>query len=369
MNLIKKILLIIILVIFTYVLWRLLKKRVELQKEIAQEGFSIPFLGNASDNELSNLKKTNSVLIQNSHNNSLPLKEYCIKASYNSSLTGNYINLDMISYVLSRGCRFLDLEIFYIGQTTTDMKNISTTKYTAQVAYSTDNTFTTINTENSILLDKVLTTIVTNAFSSPSPNVKDPLFINLRVKSNNNDVYKAIAASIDNTIKGKLYTDNKTNVAIPVKNSTKLSDIMGKIVICIDKTIDRSYKNHATCKDVKGTCYDLTKFINMETGSEDLNLLRYSEVMEQCSIPIELNDDNKTTTVKTMKYVIPNTKNDNSYNPNINDFILKYSAQIPTYRFYKNDNQLRNYEDFFDENGTAFVPLAIAINYFKELNN
>jgi len=368
MNLIKKLLLIVILVLFTYVLWRLLRKRVELQREIAKEGFSIPFFGSASENELSNLKNTNTVLIQNSHNNELPLKEYCIKSSYNTALTGNYINLDMISYVLSRGCRFIDLEIFYIGQTTIDIKNLSTTKYTAQVAYSTDNTFTTINTENSILLDQVLTTIVTNAFSSPSPNLNDPLFINLRVKSNNYDVYKAIAASIDNTIKEKLYTD-KSNVAIPVKNSTKLSEIMGKIVICIDKTIDRSYKSHTSCNDIKGKCYDLTKFINMETGSEDLNLLRYSEVMDQCTIPIEIKNDNKSTTVKTMKYVIPNTKNDNSYNPNINDFIIKYSAQIPAYRFYKNDKQLRIYEDFFDENGTAFVPLAKAITYFKDLNN
>ena len=41
----------------------------------------------------------------------LPLKEYCIKASYNSAVSGNYVNKNMLKHVLSRGCRFLDLEI------------------------------------------------------------------------------------------------------------------------------------------------------------------------------------------------------------------------------------------------------------------
>jgi hypothetical protein len=111
----------------------------------------------------------------------------------------------------------------------------------------------------------------------------------------------------------------------------------------------------------------LTNFINIETGSEDLNLLKYSEVMDQCVIPIDIKDDNITTNVKTMKYVVPNTKNDNSFNPVISDFILKYSSQIPAYRFYKNDRHLRRYEEFFDEQTSAFVPLAIAIAHFKKI--
>jgi len=54
-------------------------------------------------------------------------------------------------------------------------------------------------------------------------------------------------------------------------------------------------------------------------------------------------------------------------NPGISNFILKYSTQIPAYRFYKNDRHLRIYEEFFDEHKSAFVPLAIAITYFKKI--
>jgi len=372
MNVLKKILIIVVILLFTYIVWRLLMKRMDIQKKIARENFTL--FGSKSENELSYLKNTDSVLIQNCAIIDLPLREYCIKSSYNTALTGNYINIDMIPYVLSRGCRFLDFEVFYIGHTTIDSQKLSTLKYTPEVAYSIDNTFTTISTENSLLLDNVLTSVITNAFSSPSINTNDPIFINLRIKSNNKDVYKAVAASIDNTIKDKLYT-KKTETdglnAIQVTRDTKLHEIMGKIILCFDKTTVRNYKDYTSClgNREKSICYNLTKYINIETGGEDLNLLRYSDVMDQCVVPINIKDDNMTTDIKTMKYVIPNTKHDNAFNPLLSDFILKYSAQIPAYRFYKNDRQLRNYEEFFNDHGSAFVPLAKAIPYFKKLKD
>lgn len=369
MSLIKKILIVIVLILFIYIILRLLKSRALLQREIVSENFSLS--GTADKTEIDKLISKNHVKLQSSSNAKLPLKEYCIKASYNTALTGNYVNLDMIKYVIGRGCRFLDFEVFYVGKTKTDDKGNAVTIYTAEVAYSTDNTFTTINSENSILLEKVLTTIITNAFSQSCTNRDDPMFINLRIKSNKKDAYKAIATALDSTIKPKLYTDSKTEndeiIAKQVTKLTPLSDIMGKIILCVDKTIDRNYRTYTPCDDNNKTCYDLINYINMETGGEDLNLLRYSEVMEQCITPININNDNITTDVKTIKYVIPNTKNDNSQNPNISDFVLKYSSQIPAFRFYKNDDQLNKYEEFFDDNGSAFVSLAVAIPYFKRL--
>jgi len=370
MNVVKKILIIVIILLVIYIILRLLRNRIEIQKKISKENFTL--FGSAKDNELSYLQNTSSVGIENCTHTNLPLREYVIKTSYNTALTGHYVNTDMISYVLGRGCRFLDFEVYYIGKTTRDKMGLSSTTYTAQVAYSNDNTFTTLTTENSIPLDEVLTAVVSNAFSSPCPNVRDPVFVNLRIKSNNKDVYKAVAASIDNTIKDKLYVDttkkvNETFPAIPVTKDTLFSDVAGKVILCIDKTIVRNYKDYTSCDGSKGECYDLTNYINIETGGEDLNLLKYSDVMDQCVIPISIKNDNETTDVKTMKYVVPNIKNDNLLNPGISNFILKYSAQIPAYRFYKNDRHLRIYEEFFDEHKSAFVPLAIAITYFKKI--
>ena len=78
-----------------------------------------------------------------------------------------------------------------------------------------------------------------------------PLKNNLKLslnKSNDPDIYQAVAASIDHTIKDKIYVDKqsrniltniKTNSIIKkaavVTKDTPLSNIMGKIIITIDK--------------------------------------------------------------------------------------------------------------------------------------
>ena len=43
----------------------------------------------------------------------LPVKEFIIKSAFNAACTGNYMNTDMIKYVLSRGCRLLDFQLYY----------------------------------------------------------------------------------------------------------------------------------------------------------------------------------------------------------------------------------------------------------------
>jgi hypothetical protein len=124
------------------------------------------------------------------------------------------------------------------------------------------------------------------------------------LKSTNKDVYKAVATSIDNTIKDKMHADFKPDFkAKRVTKDTLLSELMNKVIICMDKTVVRNYKDYTACSSGSKKCYDLQKYINIESGSEDLNLLKYSEVMDQCVIPININDDNVTTTVKTLKYV------------------------------------------------------------------
>jgi hypothetical protein len=371
MNWIRKILIIIVILLSSFILWKLLAKRVVLQKKLETESFTL--FGSASTREINNLKITGGVNIKNCTHIGLPLKEYCIKAAYNSAVTGYYVNLDMIKYVLSRGCRFLDFEIFYVGTKTYDINGSPKITYKPRVAYSTDKTFTTIDTENSLLLDDVLTTVVTNAFSSPCPNLRDPLFINLRIKSNNKDVYKAVATSIHNILTPKLYVDT-TSVQTPqpiikVTKSTLLSQIMGKAIICMDSTIDSKYSddtNKCSGAEPIDTCYNLTDFINIDTSSEDLTLQTYHDVINHERVPIKVDHILMTTNIETMKYVVPDTKYDNSLNPNISDFILKYGIQIPAFRFYKNDKKLMNYETFFNDNSSAFVPLAIASTYFEK---
>jgi len=358
----KKILIFIIIVIFTYILWRLIIRRQEIMKKI-QTNKNIVLEGGlfiTSTTEINNSKNSNPVLIENINPNYTfrPIREYVIKSSYNSAITGNYVNVDMIKYLLGRGCRFFDFEIFYINQTPV-------------VAYSTDSTFSTIDTDNYILLDTVLYTLVSNSFSSTSPNNRDPLFVQLRIKSNDSNVYNAVAKSIDYNLNGKLY--NK-----PVTNHTKLSDIMGQIVIVMDKTINRNYSDAAMCSQNQQNCYNLTKYINIESGSQTLFLQNYNELLNQVTNPPMILDKCKNpkgnsldicTNISNMRVVLPDNNFKNVKNPNYSYFVINFGCQIITYRFYILDNELKNYETFFDDNKTAFVPLAFAISYINKKNN
>jgi len=279
-----------------------------------------------------------------------PLRQYVIKGSYNSAVSGSYVSTDMIKYVLTRGCRFLDFEVFLI--------NDDNGKPQAQVAYSTDSTFNTIDTNNSILLDDALTTVVTNAFASPSPNGSDPLFINLRVKSNDPSIYSLVAASVDFHLKTSLYRGKVTN-------NTTMSSLLGKTVLLMDKTVKRSYADDCHCAKKAQSCYDLTKYINMESGGDNLFIQKYGDLLNQNSIQINILDKcDRCTDIANMRLVVPDgTKQ----NPIIDDFITQYGSQIVPYRFYISDKGLRNYESMFDNNKCAIIPLSYALTYIKKM--
>lgn len=407
MTLIKKLLIFVTLILFIIIIWRLIIIRININ---SKEGFSSGqsakctdsssmvsrITSSTKDGELCKMENSSQVTIQNVNkvNLNLPLKEFCIKASYNSANSGNYISADMLQYIINRGVRFLDFEVFYLQDTAKDKDDktksgttVPNPTFKPVVAASVDPYFALLTTENTVLLDNILTTAVANAFSVPCPNYQDPLFINLRIKSNDPDIYQAVAASIDHTIKDKIYVDDKsyyvlTNIktnshiktAAAVTKDTLLSNVMGKIILSIDKTIFPNYKNHTSCETRIDYCYNLPFYTNIEQGSEDMNSLLYKYMSPTNTIQIK--DDNKTTNVKTM--VVANPDNDflsgalsfNSPikppdNPDYGDMLLRYSSQIVPYRFYRNDTALAEYEAFFNKHNSAFVPLSVAISYFR----
>ena len=106
---------ILICIILFYVFFKFIRTRavnfLTLQENL---------IGMVDNEELNNLKANkNSPSIGNIQSiqpkiANMPLKEYCVKASYNSAVSGKSVNKNMIKYVLNRGCRFLDFEVFYI---------------------------------------------------------------------------------------------------------------------------------------------------------------------------------------------------------------------------------------------------------------
>ena len=355
----RKVLIGIIVLLFLYIIWNFLKKKVKrMVASSTTESFTESFTSDpAAVSEVTSITNSNPVKLNGLSKNfaDQPLRQYVIKGAYNSAVSGNYVSTDMIKYVLSRGCRFLDFEIFLIP----DDKG----KPVAQVACSTDSTFNTIDTNNSILLDDALTAVVTNAFANPSPNGTDPLFINLRVKSKDPSIYNLVATSVDFHLKTSLYKGKVTN-------NTIMSTLMGKTVLLMDKTVNRNYMSDSNCSrshSTNQTCYDLTKYINMESGGDNLFLQKYSDLLNQNTLQINILDKcDRCTDITNMRLVVPD---DTQSNPIIDPFITDFGAQIVPNRFYTLDTGLKKYETMFNTNKCAIIPLAYAILYIRKLNS
>lgn len=350
MLLYKKIFVCIIILILSHTSYKLLFSR-EKSRIIPFEGMTNLYQHSIDAEMKKYLNITPSSVSSVSQNNStLALRQYCIKSSYNSALSGKNISTDAIKYVLSRGCRFIDLEIFLIDDE-------------AQVAYSNDPTFVTIKSLNYVTLNSILQSLMINAFSAPSPNLSDPLFIQFRVKSKNPKIYNLIGMAVSNYLSNKLYKGKVTG-------DTILSTLMNKVILIIDSTLSPDYKkielypkcynNTATVLTQEDSCFNLSQYVNIESGTSNLRRYTYKSLLDQVTTPpILLDSDHSETDVSLFRLVCPD---DNDYNnPSFSIFFSNYGVQFISMRFYILDENLTLYEKFFADNLTSFVPLSTKI--------
>lgn len=296
--------------------------------------------------EVNSIKNNNQVQIKNMSKDFInqPLKEYIIKGAYNCSVSGNYVSKDMIRYVLERGCRFLDFEVVYINNK-------------PMVSYTLDRNYEMIETNNTLLLDDALLSCVGVGFSQKSPNPKDPIFIHLRVKSKDKSIFNAIGKSVDYALRHFLYKNKITD-------ETKLKDVMGKVVLLLDARLDRNYHEYTECEPSDHTCYDLSKFVNVDSGTNIISINKYSEVLNEQSIELSHSSNcNYCTNVEKYRMAIPNVI-DNASNPEPKSMFIDHGIQIVPLQFHKRDEYLEQYEAFFDEYRSSFVPLSNAISYY-----
>jgi hypothetical protein len=337
---------------------------------------------------------------------SLPICQYTVKSSYNSACSGSSGNIsnEMLKYVLSRGCRFIDLEI----------ANVSGVPYVVSPNY---NSVVSIDTTKIVPLSNILQTAVTYGITnSPgsAPNYSDPLFVHMRIHPDPsyNLIYQDIASSIQQNIGSNLYqhptiksgfvptvdiepfTTNKPNkvvttnkpTATPTTNSTnnridinktKMSDIMGKVIILLDNNYDPNWRTKSKCDSKKKNCYDLNNFVHIETGIETATINSPTTILNQSKIPINIGNDGISSMNQNLQFIFPDsdmailnqTKGSNASktsNPDFTNIMLNWSCNFITNCFYKQDNNLRAYEDFFNEQQTAIVPFSYVKNYYTQ---
>jgi hypothetical protein len=275
------------------------------------------------------------------------LRNFVIKSSSNSAYTNGYMNLNMIKYVLSKGCRFLDFEIY--------MKdNIPI------VAYSTNKqSLETFTSESpAVSFSGVCSTILSNAFSETSPNSDDPLFIHLRIKTYDSTAYSKIAQIIKGGLGPKLYTESDGS-AVPVNLDTQVTDFLGKIVVIVDQHSSPGFQNYATCAPDNSDCYSLTNVINLVSNSQTVRTYSQSDLTYQ---PINPPDPG----VYLFRIVLPNTTFFGSTaNSDASYLIRNYGTQVVAQAFYVNDSNLRVYEELFAKKKSAFLRLENVLNTYE----
>lgn len=356
MSIWKKIVILLIVILTISVLILLYRQRNDINRiyesmETGEEVYTgeSDDISSAQHSEFKSIEKTNILSVSSFvPPKKLELSDCCIKASCNTAFTGSYMNLDMIEHVLLRGCRFLDFEIYSINGH-------------AYVGYSSDNSIINIDSKNKIPVNDVFKEINNKSFQAPISNSEDPLFIHLRIKTNNNELYKIIAQAINANFSNRLYSGT-------VNASTKIDDLRGQYVIIVDKSAAPDFDKYPVCETEDEPCMNLKNFVSLVSGGDALRTYRYMNVINQQTSPVHVNDDGITTDSRVLKMVLPDI-GPNFYgimnNPNVNTLVKDYGVQIVCYNFYNNDTELEKYEEMFGEFKNGIVPLAKAILYLE----
>jgi hypothetical protein len=267
--------------------------------------------------------------IKNAYN----LSNYAIKASINSAYDGVENTTDMINFVLSRGCRFLDFQVFKDSVSGSNVVSISK-----------NNDYVPIDT--SLTINDTLNYVNMYAFNSVCPNYSDPLFIQIRLKCKDSD-RQSLCYNINNIIKAQL----NSLYSGKVTKNTSITDLIGKIVIVMDSA-DNTYNN---------VVYEIEKTINLYNHNlPNMQTYLYRELPPGT---IKVNTNMYTCDTSYIKQTLFDTyTNVDSYN-----IFQNYCCQIVPMMFWNTGGYLCNYETLFNNCGGGIIPLSSI--YYKLKNN
>ena len=340
MDIIRIFLVFVILFITFYILYRLYIKRLDIQKQVTvNEGFSFTTTPAGELSSMNTFFKgiPTNITNVNTKYTGLPLREFCIKGSFNSAMSGNYVNVGMLETVIGRGCRFVDLNVVSLNGKTS-------------VISTAENNNSTQDSANSILFQDAIDKITSKAFTNACPNSEDPFFIYLRV----------LPPDISGGTKITDFYDDIKNTVINIKNrhadavtgSTILANLLKKTVIILDKTTVPDYLNTS-----------LKTIYNMIGGGDTMVKNTYLEIAGRCVVLPNILDAEKkdgiSTNISGLQFIYPDNYDNN--NPNLNYFVKNYGVQFAPNRFYIHDANFTVYEEFFNKERSAFIPLAVAL--------
>ena len=259
----------------------------------------------------------------------MPLRNYYIKTALNCCCLGewknNYVDTVPLKSAISDGYRCLDFEIY-----SEDDKPV--------VAASTKPSFYFRETYNSIPFLDAMTVLAQNAFTK-APNSTDPLFINLRIKSNSAKIVPDIVSAINSQF-GNLLLGPEYNYLYAGNNlgQVPMTSFQNKVVIMADIS-------NPLCTDKDLPLFQL---LNLGSNSPFLHQVQYEMGVKTTPDMDALIDHNK----KTMSVVFP----DAPFNENANFNVAKvFGCQFIGMMPQMKDVNLDIYNKAFNNAGSAFI--------------
>jgi hypothetical protein len=354
MHILKKIFVLVIVFATIFIIHHLLKTRRAIQQKI-EEGF-----GEEEINKIKGAKTPISIAPIQDKYLDLPLREFIVKSSYNSAISGDYASKEMIRFILERGCRLLDFEIY------TDSNKIDYVSLSREQDYVMD----TLNEDaDRLSFADAMGTVNAYSFVNPSPSPDDPLFLSLRLKNNlkkdeKRAAYKRIADILKVSFPNRLYQD-VAGKALEVNGSTPLREIMGKVVVIFD-TENKFSNFDKYCSDSKNECSEIYSVINIPANvAGGLPIYTYEDVTTKSREPVLQQRDGLGTTIDTFYMVIPPV-DDVIQVPSPREVVLSAFPQFMLYKFHINNTNLEEYEKIFNTAQTAFVPISSLLSTKNE---
>ena len=264
-------------------------------------------------------------------------KDYYIKTAYNCCSGGNYkndyVDTCILKALLKQGVRGLDFEIFSIED-----KPV--------VATSTSDSYYIKETFNYVDFGDVMKIIRDYAFSTATaPNGLDPIIIHLRIKSNNQEMYKNFAKLLEGYDSLLMSKDYDSEYYGQNFGNVEIKKLMGKIIIIVDRS-NTSFLE----------CPEFYKFINMTSNSVFMRALHYYDIKYTPDLSELINFNKQNMTIG-----MPD-KGANPENPS-SVVMRETGCQLLGMRYQYIDTNIEENDIFFDENGFAFVLKPEALRY------
>lgn len=334
LTLFQKIIFITALGIGLWLFLDILRQRTDFLKRFSLEGFENSGIGNTdSTNEIRKHK------IKASANSALDIDETIVLGS-DSDERGLF-------KVISRGVRFFDFEIYSIED--------SEGANRPEIGYSTSSDFSSLQT-NTVPVADALDKIMECAFTSPAPNPSDPVFIQFRMKSAKKEIYDLLADELVRCCGSRLIRDisGGETERSELINEPKLDNIKNKIIVIVCTTNANKNSSNPSIKTIK-----IDKIF---TDSHQKNVTKLYKNCEKMVFHTHINEDqnifSKSYNIPILDLSINMPGVDSNFkigNIQYEEFNNDSSNNIIPYKFYSPDESLIEYEEYFRNNGTAFV--------------